>query len=183
MSETAAKCPYSGASLPGDGTPLHASPTFAEWRKEGPTHPLEYQDGHEGLIALQYDLARAILEDSRFSMKPDRMPVGPEVHLEDGEDLTMAALPFELPGPLDEDGQMSEAANLLVLDGEEHSRLRRIVTGSFSLKKVRARRDWIVDMVAAQVETVKKLERPIDVWVDYALPIAAKTHCKVIGIP
>lgn len=183
MTDTKATCPYSGASLPGDGTPTRPSPTIAKWRKEGPATPLQYQDGHEGLIATQYELARAILEDPRFSMRPERMPMGPTGHLVNDDDLPNAALPAELPGELDEDGQISEHANLLILDGAEHSRLRRIVTGSFSLRKVRARREWIANMVANQLAEMKSKGKQADVWIDYARPIAAKTHCRVIGIP
>jgi cytochrome P450 len=111
------------------------------------------------------------------------MPMGPTGHLVNDDDLPNAALPAELPGELDEDGQVSEHANLLILDGAEHSRLRRIVTGSFALKKVRARREWIANMVAGQLAEMKAKGAPADIWIDYARPIAAKTHCKVIGVP
>lgn len=183
MNEQKGICPFSGASLPGDGTPLKPSPTLAKWRSEAPATPLQYQDGHTGLVATSYDLARSVLEDPRFSMRPERMPMGPTGHLVNEVDLPNAALPAELPGPLDEDGQMSEKSNLLVLDGAEHSRLRRIVAGSFSLKKVRIRREWISTTVAEELARLKKKGSPADIWADYALPIAARTHCRVLGIP
>lgn len=174
MSDTIATCPYSGETLPGDGTPLKPSPTLAKWRSEGSATPLQYQDDHQGLIATQYELARSILEDPRFSMLPVRMPVGPTGLLENSHDL---------PGSLDEDGQLANQANLLLLDGAEHSKLRRIVSGSFSLKKVRARREWISGMVAEQLAELKRQGTTADIWIDYARPIAARTHCKVLGIP
>jgi len=72
---------------------------------------------------------------------------------------------------------------LLIMDGDEHSRLRRLVTSRFSLRQARGRREWISSMVAEQLQELKSKSQPADVWVDYALPIAAKTHCRVIGIP
>lgn len=58
--------------------------------------PLQFQDGHEGLVGTRYDFVRAILEDNRFSMRPERMPMGPSGHVSDDEDLPNAALPAEL---------------------------------------------------------------------------------------
>ena len=66
MSES--KCPVHQMRLiPNDGTPLNPSPTFRMWREEGSATPLEYSDGHEGLIINSYELARLVLEDKRFS--------------------------------------------------------------------------------------------------------------------
>src|SRR4051812_38064265 len=99
MSDTA-RCPFPHAarSLPGDGTPLKPSPQFAEWREHGAFMPLDFQDGHEGLIATRYDAVVSVLQDPRFSMLPGRMPVGPDGVGEAGD---AAAVPLELPGDLD----------------------------------------------------------------------------------
>lgn len=183
MTETTSACPFHAVSLPGDGTPLRPSPSLAEWREQAAAVPLKYQDGHEGFVGTRYDFARAILEDPRFSMRPERMPMGPTGHVSDDEDLPNAALPAELPGPLDAAGQRSELANLLVLDGPEHSRLRRLAMPRFSVKQVRGRREWIADMVAQELVNLKAKGTPADVWIDYARPIAARTHCRVIGVP
>lgn len=183
MTETISACPFHAVSLPGDGTPLRPSPSLAEWREQAAAVPLRYQDGHEGFIGTRYDFARAVLEDPRFSMRPERMPMGPTGHVSDDEDLPNAALPAELPGPLDEAAKRSEFANLLVLDGEEHSRLRRIAMPRFSVKQVRGRREWIAHMVSEELAKLKAKGTPADVWIDYALPIAARTHCRVIGVP
>ena len=183
MSDTISACPFAAAALPGDGTPLTPSPTLASWREAGAAVPLQIQDGHDGLVGKRYDFVRAILEDNRFSMRPERMPMGPSGHVSDDEDLPNAALPAELPGELDEAAQRSEWSNLLILDGEAHSRLRRIAMPRFSVKQVRGRREWIAEMVAEELAKLKAKGTPADVWVDYARPIAARTHCRVIGIP
>lgn len=183
MNDKSAKCPVNHNSLPGDGTPLRPSPTLAQWRSEGAATPLRYDDGHDGLIATRYDFARSVLVDPRFSMRPERLPLGPEGDLVIDKDVPNAALPAEIPGPLDEDGQLSEQSNLLILDGEEHSRLRRLVTPRFSLKQVRGRREWVAQMVSEQLSLFKAMGSPADIWRNYGLPIAARAHCKVIGVP
>lgn len=174
-----AGCPFHARSLPGDGTPLAPSPQFAAWREQGAFAPLDFQDGHEGLVATRYDAVLSVLQDPRFSMLPARMPVGP-----DGvADPDAAAVPLEEPGDLDEAGQASERMNLLALDGAEHSKLRRAVTARFSVRQARSREPWIREMIAEQVAQLRQKSGEVDLWRDYAMPISARTHCHVIGIP
>ncbi|MEV8218425.1 cytochrome P450 [Microbacterium sp. NPDC077391] len=176
---TTAQCPFQSRSLPGDGTPLTPSPTLAAWRDEAAFVPLDFQDGHEGLVATRYEAVRTVLEDPRFSMRPSRMPVGP-----DGVGSGLgAAVPLEAEGELDEAGQRSDDLNLLNLDGDVHSKLRRAVTARFSVRQARAREPWIRAMIADEIERLRTLDRDIDLWRDYAMPISARTHCHVIGIP
>lgn len=183
MTEKVASCPFTGAVLPGDGTPLKPSPTIASWREQAPAVALQYEDGHEGLIATEYKLARAILEDARFSVMPSRMPLGPTHQVNADGTAPEPNHGGEIVAPLDADGELSEKSNLLGLDGAEHSKLRRIVSPRFSVKQVRGRREWIANMVAEQLKQFKQKGASADVWNEYAKPIAARTHCSVIGIP
>ncbi|MDP9026459.1 MAG: cytochrome P450 [Actinomycetota bacterium] len=181
MSDSAS-CPFPHArALPGDGTPLVPSPRLAEWREHGSFVPLDFQDGHAGLAAVRYEAVASVLQDPRFSMRPARMPVGPEGP-DDGL-ADSAAVPLELPGELDEPGQRSEELNLLTLDGAEHAKLRRAATARFSVRQARSREPWIQEMVAGQVARLRELGPVVDLWRNFAMPISARTHCRVIGIP
>ncbi|MCU1552439.1 MAG: cytochrome [Glaciihabitans sp.] len=175
----AAGCPFHAASvLPTDGTPTHPSPRFAEWRETGPALPLDYNDGHRGLVVTQYDLARAVLEDPRFSMRPDRMPLSDTAPLHESP-------PDAAPEPeLDDNAREAlDTASVLFLDGDQHLRLRRSITGRFSAKSMRDRRAIVKQIVARQVEHVLAHGAPIDLFTEYARPIAAANHCDVLGIP
>jgi cytochrome P450 len=182
MSDTAS-CPFHARSLPGDGTPLHPSPRIAEWREQGPFVPLDFQDGHEGVAAVRYEAAVSVLQDPRFSMKPLRMPVGPAAAEEDADKAESAAVPLELPGDLDEAGQRSDDLNLLNLDGDEHSKLRRAAMARFSVRQARSREPWIHEMVAGEIARLREHGPVVDLWREFAMPISARTHCHVIGIP
>lgn len=177
---TESRCPVHARALPGDGTPLKPSPRLAAWREEGALVPLDFQDGHEGLVATRYDTAASILQDPRFSMRPSRMPVGPADI--DGR-AESVAVPLELPGELDENGQRSDDLNLLNLDGEEHAKLRRAITARFSVRQARSRQPWIRAMIDRQIEELREIGPVVDLWNDYAKPISARTHCHVLGIP
>ena len=76
----AAGCPHFAArTIPTDGTPLRPSPDTRGMAGRGGATRLQYSDGHEGWIVTRHELARAVLEDSRFSQQPQRMPgVGPD---------------------------------------------------------------------------------------------------------
>ncbi|SOC87743.1 Cytochrome P450 [Curtobacterium sp. 314Chir4.1] len=176
-------CPFHQAvTLPGDGTPLTPSQTIADWREAGPAAPLEYDDGHVGLVVTRYDAARAVLSDPRFSQLPHRMPRGPAAPVDHADRTDHAAA--ESPAPLLDDAarRSIDAANLLALDGDVHQRMRRGVTGRFSLKQVRGREAEVSQRVAAQLEHLRALGGPVDLFAEYAKPISAGTHCSVIGV-
>ncbi len=173
MDTAAGSCPFTHAQhLPGDSTPLRPSPTIAAWREAGPAVPLAYHDGHQGWVVTGYDAARAILTDPRFSQLPHRMPVGP------------TPTPPGEPQHYDQAAHDSvAAANLLGLDGEDHQRMRRGLTPRFSVKQVRGREPWVRDRVAQQLDRLRALGPGTDLFTEYAQPIAAATHCLVIGVP
>lgn len=177
MSNAPGSCPFPSRSLPGDGTPLAPSPRFSAWREEGALVPLDFQDGHEGLAAVRYDAAVSVLQDPRFSMRPSRMPVGPATAHATSE------APQETLEDLDEAAQRSEHLNLLNLDGEEHSKLRRAVTARFSVRQARSRQPWIRSVVTEQIRALRDRGPIVDLWRDYAMHISARTHCKVLGVP
>jgi cytochrome P450 len=123
----------------------------------------------------------SVLQDPRFSMRPARMPAGPDAAHEGAAES--AAVPLELPGELDESGQRSDDLNLLNLDGAEHAKLRRAATARFSLRQARSLEPWIQEMVAAQIAELRERGPVVDLWRDFGMPISARTHCRVIGIP
>jgi cytochrome P450 len=186
MAADEARCPFH-AALPEDGTPLHPSATLARWREQSAATPLEYDDGHRGLIATRYDLVRAVLEDPRFSMAPARMPLSAPTaeHEHAGLDERRRPYPSATASDLelDERGRRAFRANLLGLSGADHARLRRAVTSRFSFKQARSRQPDIVATVERQLELFRGEGSPNEVWHRYAQPIAAITHCQVLGIP
>lgn len=170
VSEAAGSCPaHTVRRIPNDGTPLCPSPTFAIWRDEGAATPLEYSDGHQGMIINRYELARFILEDKRFSQLPPRMPAHHGETLDKGYELTS--------------GNELDAGNILGLDGEQHARIRRTILNRYSVKSARSYESDIKEIVAKQFEILKSQPRPVDITKHYSQPISAAGHIRVLGIP
>mgnify|MGYP001055481703 CR=1 FL=1 len=163
-------CPrHHPITIPTDGTPLAPSPTLAELREDSAAVPLLYEDGTTGWLVTRYDLARSVLEDPRFSQLPQRMPAG---------DGSVAEL------DVDSDARAArQAGNLLALDGDQHSKIRRAITSRFSVRAVRAEREAVTAIVSQQLTSMLALGNRADLLADYAEPISAAVHRHVLGIP
>ena len=173
----ASKCPiHEIRKLPIDGTPLSPSATLDHWRKEGAATPLEYEDGHEGLVVTRYELAKLILEDKRFSQKPIRIPLH-QINREE------SALGINIV-----DGELSTASdldpgNLLFLDGEQHLKIRRAATSRFSVRSAKGYESDIKAAVSKQIENLIAQGSPVNLSEHYSEPISAAGHARVLGIP
>ena len=168
--EKVARCPMPEVRrIPNDGTPLCPSSTFATWREEGAATPLEYSDGHVGMIINRYELARMVLEDKRFSQSPPRMPAHHGDVLTKGYELTS--------------GNELDAGNVLGLDGEQHARIRRTILNRYSVKSARSYESDMKEIIAKQFEILKAQPRPVDITEHYSQPISAAGHMRVLGIP
>jgi cytochrome P450 len=161
--------------MPVDGTPLTPPPSFADYRETGAAVPLRYADGHEGLLTTNWDFARAILEDERFSLKAWRFPL---------EAQHGAAHSQVEDDPIDAQAEESmEFANLLNLDSPQHGRVRKSITGRLSVRAVRSYAERVHDVVARQLEHLMSLGSPANLTVEFAEPISGYDHCLVLGIP
>ena len=168
--EKVARCPMPEVRrIPNDGTPLCPSSTFATWRDEGAATPLEYSDGHVGMIINRYELARMVLEDKRFSQSPPRMPAHHGDVLTKGYELTS--------------GNELDAGNVLGLDGEQHARIRRTILNRYSVKSARSYESDMKEIIANQFEILMAQPRPVDITKHYSQPISAAGHMRVLGIP
>lgn len=161
-------CPVvHGASFPVDGTPLRPSSTFAEWRAEAPATRLRFADGSDGWLVTRFEMAKAVLEDARFSQQPARFPVADES-----------------PSPISPDNVTSLVdGNMLGLDDPTHALLRRTVTNRFSVRSVRSHREAISDFASRQLSDFLAAGGPADLHKGFAEPVSEFAHRRVLGIP
>lgn len=168
--DNVARCPMPEVRrIPNDGTPLCPSSTFATWREEGAATPLEYSDGHIGMIINRYELARMVLEDKRFSQSPPRMPAHHGDISTKGYEVTS--------------GNELDAGNVLGLDGEQHARIRRTILNRYSVKSARSYESDMKEIITKQFEILKTQRRPVNITKHYSEPISAAGHIRVLGIP
>ncbi|WP_319437037.1 cytochrome P450 [Mycobacterium sp. RTGN5] len=107
--------------------------------------------------------------------------------LSDHEHFSNARPPgFVVPGApqLAEDDQAAaRAGNLLALDPPQHNRLRRMLTGEFTVRRMKALEPRIVEIVTARLDAIEQAGAPADLVADFALPIPSLVICELLGVP
>ena len=166
-----AVCPFTGraAGIPLDGNPHRPTPAIATARAEAPAVPVQFADGHDGLLVARYGTAQAVLADDRFTTFPRRFLLGPaegETHDVDQRALDALAV-----------------ADILSLDGEQHLRIRRSITSRFSVKAARGRREEINGFVTEALDDFLDGPNPGNLTADFATPISVRSHCLALGVP
>lgn len=72
---------------------------------------------------------------------------------------------------------------IVTLDGEEHTRMRRLATKAFSFKKVNALRPTIQEVVNEQIDAMLAGPKPADLVKVLALPVPSRMISSLLGVP
>lgn len=111
-------------------------------------------------LVTEYDVARSVLADPRLSRAAAVGPGAPR--LSPGQ-----------PAP----------DSIISLDGAEHARLRRLVTGAFTERRVADLTPFIDNLVAELLEDMAAHAAPADIVGSLAAPLPLRVLCSVLGIP
>ncbi len=86
--------------------------------------------------------------------------------------------------PLPDDEQANQrAGNLLGLDPPEHQRLRRMLTGEFTVRRMKRLEPRIVEIVTEHLDAMERAGAPADLVAGFALPIPSLVICELLGVP
>jgi cytochrome P450 len=172
-------------------------------RERAPLCRLRYPDGHVGWLVTGYELARTVLSDARFSMHPMRSPVeDPErqktmlVHRmrsdqRFAEVFDRYAGNGRAPHEALADPELLYAVRsdppscltLIELDPETHNRLRRMLAGYFTVRRVDAHREMVERIVAGRLDVMQRSGPPVDLVEAFTLPIPSLVICALLGAP
>src|SRR5580658_855257 len=142
-------------------------PLFARVRDLGPVHAVTLADGHGAWLVVSYEEARAALNEPRLSK---------DMHaaLATGSGVVAEGL----PGP-------AFARHMLTVDPPDHTRLRRLVSGAFTSRRVEALRpsvqsitDGLLDRIAAAGPHAR-----VDLVSAFAFPLPFTVICELLGVP
>ncbi|RZS30528.1 cytochrome P450 [Herbihabitans rhizosphaerae] len=126
-------------------------------RAERPISRLRFADGSLGWLVTDYAAARHVLSDSRFSTDPARTR-----------------------SPLRIDHQAAPPGMFLFMDPPDHTRYRRLLMGFFTLRRAR---DMEPRITAIAEELADDLTSPADLVESFALPLASRVVCGLLGVP
>ncbi|MBB2911053.1 cytochrome P450 [Streptosporangium becharense] len=94
--------------------------------------------------------------------------------------------PFRPPGaPPAGEEEVAEvrAGNLLGSDPPEHTRLRRMLTPEFTVRRMRRLEPRIREIVDGHLDAMERGGPPADLVADFALPVPSLVICELLGVP
>jgi cytochrome P450 len=83
----------------------------------------------------------------------------------------------------DAERDRDRAGNLLAYDPPEHSRLRRMLTPEFTVRRMRRLEPRIVEIVEDHLDALARSDPPADLVSGFALPIPSLVICELLGVP
>ena len=143
--------------------------TYARMREESPVHLQPGLDG-ETLIwfVTRYEDVVAVLTDKRFVLDP-KLALSQE---------ELDALEADSQIPNDE----RVNTNLLAMDGDDHRRLRQLVTKAFTPRMVEQLRPRIQEIADELIDRVQA-QGAMELVDDFAFPLPITVIAELLGIP
>ncbi|MFG1690056.1 cytochrome P450 [Nonomuraea sp. NPDC049269] len=144
------------------GCPFDPPPELA---KLPPLSRLDYPDGHAGWLATGFEAARIVLSDPRFSNRQELKHSAVRATSQFGQD------------------QPAPPGMFVTTDPPEHTRYRRLLTGQFTVRRMRLLEPRIEEIAAEHLDAMAVSGPPVDLVRAYALPIPSLVICELLGVP
>jgi cytochrome P450 len=130
-----------------------------------------HPDGRPGWLVTSHRLARKVLADPRFKSRLG----GP------------AQAPVPMPGLDvygDFEGDFPVTPGMFIeMDPPDHTRLRRKLTGVFTVKRMKQLEPRIAQHVEERLDTLAAGPNPADLVREFAVPVPALMICDLLGVP
>ena len=141
-------------------------PEVEELRESGETRRVATPFGHEATMFTRYADVRELHGDpQRFRL--DGVPAPPAL-VAAGRDTA--------------EFRRRQAGNLLGQDPPDHTRLRRMLTGEFTVKRMKRLVPRVEEIVAEHLDAMEKAGSA-ELVADFALPVPSMVICELLGVP
>ncbi|MDO3647418.1 cytochrome P450 [Nocardia mangyaensis] len=152
-----------------DAGPFDPPSAITALRAARPVSPLQFPDGHEGWLVTGYEAVRTLMADTRFSSR---------------QDLGIVHVPYETPGmPAQTEPSPQIPGLFIAMDPPDHTRLRRKLTGAFTVRRMRQLEAHIAEIVERQLDEMAGMAPPVDLVTAFALPVPSLVICELLGVP
>ncbi|MGW6934232.1 cytochrome P450 [Lentzea sp. NPDC054927] len=150
-----------------DGCPFDPATGLTELSGHGRIHRIEH-NGDTVWLVTGHDEARAVLAEPKMSSDRINSPrarrlISPELHAE--------LFPPE-----------RRAGSFIFMDAPEHTRYRRLLTGQFTVRRMRDLAPRVLEIVTAQLDAMIEKGAPADLVHDFALPVPSLVICELLGV-
>lgn len=140
--------------------PYEPPTEYAKLRADEPVVRVVLPTGDHAWLVSRYEDVRTVLADSRFSRAATTRPGAARLR----------------PLPPDR-------STILAMDPPEHTRMRRLVSGAFSPRRVERLRPRIEQITADLLATLAEGGPPADLMEEFALPLPLTVICELLGVP
>ncbi|WP_340384490.1 cytochrome P450 [Streptomyces sp. SS7] len=82
-----------------------------------------------------------------------------------------------------EEREAIRTGNLIGLDPPEHTRLRRLLTPEFTVRRMRRLEPRITEIVDAALDDMERAGKPADLVANFALPVPSLVISELLGVP
>ncbi|WP_067135034.1 cytochrome P450 [Microtetraspora malaysiensis] len=104
--------------------------------------------------------------------------------LSDPAQFSSARTPFPGSGQMDADELAKiQAGQLIGFDPPEHTRLRRMLTPEFTVRRMRRLEPRITEIVQTALDDLERAGKPADLVSHFALPVPSLVICELLGVP
>ncbi|NAS20635.1 cytochrome P450 [Herbidospora sp. NEAU-GS84] len=90
---------------------------------------------------------------------------------------------INIPPMSEEQARRLKAGALLMLDPPDHTRLRRMLTPEFTMRRIRRLEPRVREIVADHLDAMERAGAPADLVADFATPIPSLVICELLGVP
>ncbi|MET9634734.1 cytochrome P450 [Lentzea sp. NPDC006480] len=147
--------------------PFDPATGLTELSRQGRIHRIEH-NGETVWLVTGHEEARAVLADPRMSSDRINSPrarrlISPELHAK--------MFPPE-----------RRAGSFIFMDAPEHTHYRRLLTGQFTVRRMRDLAPRIHEIVTAQLDAMIEKGAPADLVRDFALPVPSLVICELLGV-
>jgi len=158
-----------GLPMERDAGPFDPPRDITRLRAARPVSPMVFPDGHEGWLVTGYDAVRQLMADPRFSSR---------------QDIGVLHMPYETPGmPAATEPSPQIPGMFIAMDAPDHTRLRKRLTGAFTVKRMKQLEEHITDITERRLDELARLTPPVDLVKEFALPVPSLVICELLDVP
>ncbi|EFG65803.1 cytochrome P450 [Streptomyces sp. SPB074] len=166
MTETVSHSPQDLSEFPmprAARCPFDPPPALRDRQSDPALSRVRIWDGSTPWLVTRHDHVRDLLADPRVS-----------------SDVTRSGFPHVSPGSK---AGSATRRSFINMDDPEHSRMRRMVTAPFAIRKMRALRPAVQRITDDLIDDLLAGPRPVDLVQAFALPVPSLVICALLGVP
>jgi cytochrome P450 len=148
-------------------SPLDPPAAYDQLRSEAPVSRLSFPDGSEGWLVSRFaDVTSALVNPVFSSERRFNRSAVSNIQLTDEERKNTGF-----------------AASFIGMDPPDHTRYRRMLTGQFTVRRMRSLTPRIEQIVDEHLDAMEAAGPPADLVKQFALPIPSLVICELLGVP